>query len=80
MPKKVTIEDYAKHLAKKYPIYKQYEYQGKNGANSDNEKGFWRGMADSVLAILNDLKKHGLIEHIGLYGDPWPEDDANEKV
>lgn len=80
MSKPVTLEQYAKHLAKKYPIYKHNEYQGKNGANSDNEKGYWRGMADSVLAILNDLKKHGLIEHIGLYSDPWPEDDANETV
>lgn len=38
MSKPVTLEQYAKHLAKQYPIYKQYEYQGKNGADSANKK------------------------------------------
>jgi len=69
--------DYAKHLAKMYPIYHKQQFEGKNGANSDNEKGFWRGMANSCLAVLTDLKSKGLIKHIGLYGDPWP-DDTNE--
>jgi hypothetical protein len=69
-----TLEKYAKHLAKKFVEYSTYQYEGKNGANSDNEKGYWRGMADSCLAILNDLKRHGLIEHTGLYGDTWPEE------
>jgi len=41
---------------------------------NDNEKGYWRGMADACLAILNDLKGLGLIAHIGLYGDMWPEE------
>lgn len=70
----VKLEKYAKHLATKYAEYKGYEYSGKNGANSDNEKGFWRGMANGVLAILNDWKQLGLIEHVGLYGDPWPDE------
>lgn len=69
------LEKYAKQLAKQYPIYKKYEYEGKNGANSDNEKGYWRGMADSVLGTLNDLKRLGLIAHIGLHGDKWPEEE-----
>lgn len=79
MPKKVTLEKYAKHLAKKWPEYEAQRFNGKNGADSANEKGYWRGMADSVLAILNDLKKHNLIAHRGICGDPWPEDEPNEK-
>jgi len=71
---KKELEKYAKHLAKQYPIYTAWQYNGKNGADSDNEKGFWRGMANSVLAILNDLKSAGLIEHTGLYGDEWPKE------
>jgi hypothetical protein len=71
------LETYAKHLAKQYPIYHKQQFEGKNGANSDNEKGYWRGMADSVLAILTDLKKLGLIAHTGLYGDTWPEEETN---
>lgn len=70
----ITLEQYAKHLAKQYPLYRGYEFNGKNGANSDNEKGYWRGMADSVLAVLNDLKQKGLIAHIGLFGDEWPKE------
>lgn len=66
------LTKYAKYLAKQYPVYVQQQYTGKNGANSDNEKGYWRGMADSVLAILNDLKGAGLIAHTGVLNDPWP--------
>ena len=76
-----SLEDYAKQLAKMYPKYVDWQYHGKNGADSDNEKGFWRGMAESVLATLNDLKRAGLIEHTGLYGDDWPEEaTVNEKI
>jgi hypothetical protein len=71
------LEKYAKHLAKQYALYTDYQYNGKNGANSDNEKGFWRGMANSVLAILQDLKKANLINYTGLYGDNWPKEDNN---
>ena len=66
------LEKYARHLAKQYPTYVNQQYHGKNGADSDNEKGYWRGMADSVLAMLNDLKHAGLIAHTGLYNDEWP--------
>ncbi len=68
------LEKYAKHLAKQFAVYSDYQYNGKNGANSDNEKGYWRGMADATLAMLNDLKKQGLIAHVGLYNDKWPEE------
>jgi len=73
------VEKYAKHLAKKYPEYHKQQFEGKNGADSDNEKGYWRGMADSVLAILTDWKHHGLIAHTGLYGDDWPKEEGNTK-
>lgn len=69
--------DYAKHLAKMFAQYSTLQYSGKNGANSDNEKGYWRGMADGVLAVLNDLRHKGLIKHLGLYNDLWPA-DTNE--
>jgi hypothetical protein len=69
------IERYAKHLAKKYPEYMNYSYHGKNGADSDNEKGFWRGMAMCVASILNDLKQDGIIAHSGLHNDTWPTED-----
>jgi hypothetical protein len=75
--KRLTIK-YAKHLAKKYPEYHKQQFEGKNGADSDNEKGYWRGMADSVLAILTDWKHHGLIAHTGLYGDDWPKEEGKE--
>ena len=68
-----TLEGYAKHLAKQYGNYVNWSLHGKNGADSENEKGYWRGMADSVLAMLNDLKYAGLIAHTGLYSDTWPE-------
>ena len=71
----LKLEKYAKHLAKQFAVYSDYQYNGKNGANSDNEKGYWRGMADACLAILNDLKGSGLIAHLGLYGDMWPEEE-----
>ena len=70
---KETLENYAKFLAKQFEVYSRYQYTGKNGANSDNEKGYWRGMADGVLAFLNDLKAKGLIEHTGLFNDTWPQ-------
>jgi len=73
-----SLEKYAKQLAKQYLVYRKQQYEGKNGANSDNEKGYWRGMADSVMAILNDLKGKGLIAHLGLLNDPWPEEATNE--
>ena len=69
-----VLEAYAKHLAKMFVQYSTWQYSGKNGANSDNEKGYWRGMADSVLAVLNDLRSKGLIKHLGVYDDPWPAD------
>ena len=69
-----VLERYAKHLATMYPQYRRQQYNGKNGADSENEKGYWRGMADSVLAFLTDLKNHGLIAHSGLYEDKWPEE------
>lgn len=72
-----VLEAYAKHLTLTYRKYSVWQYSGKNGANSDNEKGYWRGMADGVLAFLTDLKHKDLIEHLGLYGDPWPT-DTNE--
>lgn len=68
-----TLERYARHLAKQFEVYSRYQYTGKNGANSDNEKGYWRGMADGVLAVLNDLKHQGLIAHTGLFHDEWPQ-------
>ncbi len=68
-----TLENYAKFLAKQFEVYSRYQYTGKNGANSDNEKGYWRGMADGVLAFLNDLRSKGLIEHTGLFNDTWPQ-------
>ncbi len=71
-----ALERYAKYLAKQYEVYRGYQYTGKNGANSDNEKGYWRGMADSVLALLNDLKHKGLIAHTGLHSDDWPTTEA----
>lgn len=57
------LEKYASHLRKMHDMYRRYQYEGKNGANSENEKGYWRGMADSVAALLGDLHKMGLIEH-----------------
>ncbi len=73
------LEKYARHLSKRYVEYHKYQFEGKNGANSENEKGYWRGMADSVLAILNDWKKAGLIDHLGLYGDLWPEETLSKE-
>lgn len=70
------LEQYAKKLAKLYPVYSDRQYKGKNGADSDHEKGFWRGMANAVLATLNDLKREGLIEHTGLLYDEWPEEEV----
>lgn len=61
------LEKYAEMLRKKYADYMEWSINGKNGANSDNEKGFWRGMATSVLGFLNDLHKLGLIEKVGLW-------------
>lgn len=63
------LQKYATHLAKQYGNYVNWSLHGKNGADSENEKGYWRGMADSVLAFLNDLKKAGIIKHTGLHGD-----------
>jgi len=74
------LTKYAKHLAIKYEEYKKYQYSGKNGADSDNEKGFWRGMAEAVLGILTDLKRGGLIEHSGILGDKWPKSDEPVEV
>ena len=74
------LEQYAKQLAKKYPEYHKQQFSGKNGADSENEKGYWRGMADSVLAVLTDLKRKGLIAHTGLYGDNWPDEVPDEKT
>ncbi len=70
----IKLKAYAKRLAKNYTKYVDYQYNGKNGANSDNEKGYWRGMADSVVGILTIWKKDGLIEHLGILNDPWPEE------
>lgn len=61
------LEKYAQNLRKRYGEYVNWSFHGKNGADSDNEKGFWRGMATSVLGFLNDLHKLGLIEKVGLY-------------
>ena len=75
--KQEPLVNYAKHLAKMFGQYSIWQYSGKNGADSENEKGYWRGMADSVEAFLQDLKNVGLIEHTGLHGDIWPA-DTNE--
>ena len=70
----IKLTKYAKHLTKQFDTYRTYQYSGKNGADSENEKGYWRGMADSVEAFLQDLKNVGLIEHTGLHGDIWPDE------
>jgi hypothetical protein len=74
--REVVLKTYAKKMANKYTEYTKYQYEGKNGANSDNEKGYWRGMADNVLAVLTDLKRLNLIAHTGLFSDKWPEGDV----
>ncbi len=73
------LEKYAKHLAKMYGQYRQQQYSGKNGANSDNEKGYWRGMADAVEAFLVDLKRAHLIAHLGINNDLWPVEESVTK-
>lgn len=74
-----VLEKYAKYLAKQFVQYSQWQYTGKNGANSDNEKGYWRGMADCVAALLQDLKHNGLIAHSGVFNDNWPSNVLVER-
>ena len=52
------LTKYAKQLAIRYEEYKKYQYSGKNGADSDNEKGFWRGMAEGKAPVTPGAALH----------------------